>query len=184
MVIPGKPPFDFNSLSDGFASMISIVTEILMRSRFTYDAYKIPGIVLIDEIETHLHISLQKNILPFLTELFPNIQFIVSTHSPFIINSTSNTIVFDLERQLRLDDPSQYSMEGIVEGYFDQDKYSEELKTRLNEFDFLSLKEGKNDVEISRLRELKDYFDEVPTSFSPELSLKIKEIRLNNILNQ
>ena len=56
-------------------------------------------IVLIDEIETHLHLELQKLILPMLTELFPNIQFIVSTHSPFVINSIENATIFDLEKK-------------------------------------------------------------------------------------
>ena len=48
--------------------------------------YDLQGIVLIDEIETHLHVELQKKILPFLTNFFPNIQFVITTHSPFILN--------------------------------------------------------------------------------------------------
>ena len=46
--------------------------------------YDVQGIALVDEIETHLHIDLQKKILPFLTNFFPKIQFIVTTHSPFV----------------------------------------------------------------------------------------------------
>lgn len=44
----------------------------------------INGVVLIDEVDKHLHITLQKEILPKLFNLFPNIQFIVSSHSPFL----------------------------------------------------------------------------------------------------
>jgi predicted ATP-binding protein involved in virulence len=44
----------------------------------------ISGIVLIDEVDKHLHIKLQKEILPALFTLFPNVQFIVSSHSPFL----------------------------------------------------------------------------------------------------
>ena len=62
--------------------------------------YNAQGIVLIDELETHLHIELQKKILPFLTEFFPNIQFIVTTHSPYILNSISNAKAYDLEEEL------------------------------------------------------------------------------------
>ncbi len=43
----------------------------------------IEGIVLIDEVDLHLHIKLQKDILPQLIKLFPKVQFIVSSHSPF-----------------------------------------------------------------------------------------------------
>ena len=60
-------------------------------------AYNKEGIVLIDEIETHLHIGLQKKILPFLIGFFPNIQFIVTTHSHFVINSIENAIIYDLK---------------------------------------------------------------------------------------
>lgn len=48
-------------------------------------AYEKEGIVLIDEIETHLHLELQRVILPILTTIFPNIQFVVTTHSPLFL---------------------------------------------------------------------------------------------------
>ncbi|MEY4905807.1 MAG: hypothetical protein RLZZ292_3622 [Bacteroidota bacterium] len=50
----------------------------------------IPAIVLIDEIDTYLHISVQQKILAVLVEKFPNIQFIVTTHSPYTIGSIPN----------------------------------------------------------------------------------------------
>lgn len=65
--------------------------------------YNAQGIVLIDELETHLHIELQKKILPFLTKFFPNIQFIVTTHSPYILNSISNAKAYDLEKHVELE---------------------------------------------------------------------------------
>lgn len=49
------------------------------------DFRKLKGIVTIDEIDSHLHIEFQKNILPQLIRLFPGIQFVVTTHSPFFI---------------------------------------------------------------------------------------------------
>ena len=81
-------------------------------------SFDIEGIVLIDELETHLHIELQKKILPFLIEFFPNIQFIVTTHSPFVLNSIEDAVVYDLEKNIRLENLSNFSYEGIVEGYF------------------------------------------------------------------
>ena len=86
-----KEKFDFNTLSSGYSSLLFILFDLMMvmqdGDKYLYDNQ---GIVLIDEIETHLHISLQKKILPFLTSFFPNIQFIVTTHSPFILNSIPN----------------------------------------------------------------------------------------------
>lgn len=52
------------------------------------------------KIETHLHLELQKNIMSLLTTIFHNIQFIVTTHSPFILNSLDNVVIYDLENHI------------------------------------------------------------------------------------
>ena len=78
-------PSIFN-LSSGELSLISIFGEILHQAdnnKSNVQLNQINGMVLIDEIDKHLHISLQKEILPKLLNLFPNIQFVVSSHSPF-----------------------------------------------------------------------------------------------------
>ena len=81
--------------------------------------FSVAGIVLIDEIETHLHLELQRRILDLLTSIFPNIQFILSTHSPFIINSVDNAVIYDLEKNLLVENGlSDVPYAGIVEGYF------------------------------------------------------------------
>ena len=54
------------------------------------------GIVIIDEPETHFHLSMQYEILPLINRLFPKIQLIIATHSPAIISSIENAIVYDL----------------------------------------------------------------------------------------
>lgn len=99
----GREPFDFNTLSRGYAAVLDIVVDLIIRmekqTNRVFD-FTIPGIVLIDEIETHLHLELQKRILELLTTIFPNIQFIVSTHSPFILNSLENVTIYDLEKHL------------------------------------------------------------------------------------
>ncbi len=55
--------------------------------------------MLIDEPEMHLHVALQKRVLPLLTEVFKNIQFVVATHSPYVLNSVKDMMVFDIETQ-------------------------------------------------------------------------------------
>lgn len=79
-------PSIFN-LSAGELSLISIFGEILHQAdnnQNNIQLNNINGIVLIDEVDKHLHVTLQKDILPQLLNLFPNIQFIVSSHSPFL----------------------------------------------------------------------------------------------------
>lgn len=171
--------FDLNMLSDGFSAAINIVTELMMRmekqrSRF----YDMQGLVLIDEIETHLHIDLQKKILPFLTRFFPKIQFIVTTHSPFVLTSLKDAIIYDLESQEPIEDLSGYSVEAIIEGYFGADKYSDALKEKVNEYEQLAKKDDLSFSEEKRYQSLKKYFDDLSDVFAEELKLKIQEIRM------
>jgi len=141
--IPGREPFGLHEMADGYSAFLNILMELLMRFE-TADAaveYTHPAIVLIDEIETHLHVELQKRVLPFLTQMFPNVQFIVSTHSPFIVTSLEKAIVYDLEKKERLDNPGFYSYETIVESFFDVDMYSTQLKNYLSRYKELCFKD-------------------------------------------
>lgn len=72
------------NISSGEAAVLTIFGEILRQSDNINKLNQATGIVLIDEIDKHLHIKIQKAVLPQLINLFPNIQFIVSTHSPFV----------------------------------------------------------------------------------------------------
>ena len=88
-------PSIFN-LSAGELSLISLFGEILRQADNNHNNIQlnnINGIVLIDEVDKHLHITLQKEILPKLFELFPNIQFIISSHSPFLNMGLADTLV-------------------------------------------------------------------------------------------
>jgi len=79
-------PSIFN-MSSGEHALICIFIELIRqldRIRAGETLTNASGIVLIDEIDKHLHIKIQKEVLPSLLNLFPNIQFIISTHSPFI----------------------------------------------------------------------------------------------------
>jgi predicted ATPase len=91
----------FNQLSAGFSAFLSILMDLLMRvdllrKQLKNYAYNPCGFVIIDEPETHLHLEMQYQILPLLTSLFPNLQFIVATHSPAVASSIRNATIFDL----------------------------------------------------------------------------------------
>ena len=95
-----KPPFTFQTLSAGYKAIFDVYADLLMRTEyFSVKPMDLEGVVFIDEIDSHLHISLQRLILPFFTESFPKVQFIVTTHSPFVLMSTRNTLVFDLGKE-------------------------------------------------------------------------------------
>ena len=88
----GTGDFSLDAASGGIAALVDVAWQIYMRSRsdtiFT---------VVMDEPENHLHPSLQRSVLPGLLSAFPQAQFIVATHNPFVVTSVrdSNVIVLD-----------------------------------------------------------------------------------------
>lgn len=177
-----REPYGFNELSDGYSSVLNIVSDLILRidknragvsKNYVFDT---EGIVLIDELETHLHIDLQKKILPFLVEFFPNIQFIVTTHSPFVLNSIDNAVIYDLEKQIRVDGLSDYSYEGVVEGYFEVDNYSNELKNKINKYKELAFRDDLNDDEKADRAELRIEIKNYANNLAKELKLEFEEI--------
>ncbi len=136
----GREPFGLDTLSDGYSSVLNIVSDLIMRMDQNWllgeglSDYDKEGIVLIDELETHLHIELQKKILPFLTEFFPRIQFVVTTHSPYILGSVDNAKAYDLEHCIELEHADRYTAVDLAETYFDVDAYSERFKQRMRRY--------------------------------------------------
>lgn len=77
----------FDQLPQGYKRIFSIVFDIASRAYFLNGSYGPEGIVLIDEIELHLHPSLAQEILQRLEATFPGVQFVVTTHSPLVLSS-------------------------------------------------------------------------------------------------
>lgn len=92
-----------NQLSDGEKNMIAMVGDIARRLSIANPSLNNPlkgnGVVLIDEIDLHLHPSWQREIILKLNEVFPNCQFIVSTHSPQILSHVKAKNIFLLEQE-------------------------------------------------------------------------------------
>ena len=178
----GKEPFDFNTLSSGYQAVLDIIVDIMMRmqnqTQRSFD-FNLPGIVLIDEIETHLHLELQKNIMPLLTTVFPNIQFIVTSHSPFILNSMENMVIYDLENHLLVENGlDNIPYDGIVEGYFGADKLSNVLEEKFERYKRLVKKEVLSDEDMNEIAELELYLDEIPDYLAIDISTEYQRIKL------
>jgi predicted ATP-binding protein involved in virulence len=112
------------------------------------------GVVFIDEIDSHLHVSLQRLILPFFTKSFPKIQFIITTHSPFVLMSTPDTVVFDLAKNEPLtEDLSCYTYSAVMKGLWNVKPISVNLENTIKEIAQIVHSGQKN---LPRLRELTD----------------------------
>lgn len=157
----GRNPYSLDELSDGYSAIIGIVADLILRMDRNWllkgelSQYNVEGVVLIDELETHLHVELQRKILPFLTEFFPKIQFIITTHSAYILNSISNACIYDLEKQVRFADFSSYSADEIAEGYFDAQNYSATMQDKILRYQHLVKQEDLSDDEKAERAQLR-----------------------------
>ena len=96
----------FEDLSDGYLRLVNMVMDlafrcsILNRPLYGLDAcMRTKGVVCIDEIDDHMHPSLQARVIKGLRRAFPNVQFIISTHAPMVMTSVENTeenVVYEL----------------------------------------------------------------------------------------
>lgn len=166
--------FTFQSLSSGFTAIFDIYSDLLMRSRLlNILPNELNGVVLIDEIDAHLHISLQKKILPFLTKSFPEVQFIVSTHSPFVITSTNNdTVVYDISSgEFFEEDLSLYSHESIIKELFHVKEENENIKVLSDQL--LQFIESENlTQDLNAIQELLNKINKDFEKLSVELQLQ------------
>lgn len=164
----GKIPQEFKtimpnifSLSSGEAAVFSMFGEILRqwdKIHAPIELERIQGIVLIDEVEKHLHIKLQKEVLPVLFQLFPNVQFIVSSHSPFLTmgladNEKLNSQIIDLDNNGLIVPPQNTPI--YMEAYESMlnenqrfaDNYFKLLEDIKNYEKTLIITEGKTDIQ-------------------------------------
>lgn len=93
----------YGQLSDGYRNFIGMAADIAYRciqlnpqllERAVVDT---PGVVLIDELDLHLHPNWQKSVVKDLKAAFPNLQFVATTHSPFIVQSLAAGELIDLD---------------------------------------------------------------------------------------
>ncbi len=178
----GREPFDFNTLSSGFAAVLDIVLDIIIRmekkTNRSFD-FNIPGIVLVDEIETHLHIELQKSVLDLLTTIFPNIQFIVSTHSPFILNSIPDAVIYDLENHTLVENGlADIPYGGIVEGYFQSSEMSKTLEEKFTRYKELVGRQNLTDDDFEEIGGLEMFLNEIPDYLALNITTEYQRLKL------
>lgn len=117
----GKIYFEY--LSSGYKSCIFILLGIIKEIEYRFNSLGIlvkdfDGIILIDEIDLHLHPTWQIKLINSLKKLFPNAQFIITTHSPHIIQSANNDTVIPLfvdennDTQIKEIQPNEFGFQG------------------------------------------------------------------------
>ena len=184
-------------LSSGELAILAVFAEILRQADRTFDMSslelkEISGIVLIDEVDKHLHIQLQKEVLPELFRLFPKVQFIVSSHSPFL-----NMGIADTEEMISRANIIDLDNNGFKSSPTNNEVYKEAYQLFLNEKNMYAEKcndlksyvssltktvvitEGKTDIKlIKKAKEKLGYnidFETVPEKCQPNGDSDLEE---------
>lgn len=118
----GKREFRIEKLSDGYRILIAMVCDLVARmaeanpTRSVQEILDAPGVVLIDEIDLHLHPQMQRKIIHKLHNIFKNIQFIITTHSPLVALSA-----MDIAQILTMEDGGEINTDWNESMYQDYD---------------------------------------------------------------
>lgn len=175
-------------LSDGYRCALSLIGDIAYRMATLNPQLKnkvleeTPGIVMIDEVDLHLHPEWQQHILKDLTETFPKVQFIVTTHAPAIINSTEYGKLLVLETN-KVDylGTNAYGQDvnTIIKSYMGSSIRPLAIQEKFEEF-YHNLDEGKIEEAKEVLDELKEKIDVNDSELaSCTVKIKLAERKLN-----
>lgn len=133
-----------DQLSDGTRSFLSWPLDYLMRaSRVNWtnpaDSAVAPGLILVDEIDAHLHPEWQRRVMSVVQQLLPETHIIATTHSPFIVGATDEAQVFRIRKdenghlttQASFDELYGYPADLVLEKKFVPSLYAPELERKL-----------------------------------------------------
>jgi predicted ATP-binding protein involved in virulence len=151
---------DLGQLSDGERSFLAMVADLckrLCQANPRIDPLSGQGVVLIDELELHLHPTWQREAAEKLRTTFPNLQFIVTTHSPFIVQTAREGEIVKLDGELSVE-PAGRTIEEVaryVMGIRNLDRsprFSRMVETALR---YLELADEAKDAEPVRREEIR-----------------------------
>ncbi len=162
------------ALSDGYRSVLALAGDLVWRLLQSFpksqDPLKEEGVVLIDELDIHLHPIWQRDIAGVFRKQFPKIQFIVATHSPLIAagageDALTYRFLFDQGRSSveKIANVSAMNVERILqsEAFGLVSPFSPQTQEKIDRYDTLSRKgNGRTEAEDDMLQELKDFMKE------------------------
>lgn len=173
LTLKGAEPQPFNLLSDGQRCVLALVADIAQKAAHLNPHLgenvleKTEGVVLIDELDLHLHPKWQRHVIEDLRTTFPLIQFICTTHSPFIIQSLRSHEELIMLDGLAPDTLANMTLEDIAVGVMSVN--SPEVSARYAEMKGVATEYLKtlNEAEDSAEDKLQAYKDRLADSLAP-----------------
>ncbi|XUL90385.1 AAA family ATPase [Streptomyces galilaeus] len=185
------PRIELRRMSDGQRTVVALVLDILRQMHAAYGSLDVqhrdgrpclphPGVVLIDEVDAHLHMTWQQRIGEWLTQHFPAVQFIVSTHSPYICQAADpgglirlpglgeqqppHVVDEDLYHRIVYgtgDDAALSELFGLDSPYSEQ---AREMRGQLAELEYEVLTGSADDAHTQRYLRLRDRLSSSPVA--------------------
>ena len=169
-------PVSLDDLSDGYQNMAAWVGDLLYRTTGTFDDYSNPlatrGLLLIDEIDLHLHVKWQRRLRRFIENKLPNFQIVATTHSPMTAQQAGRGEVHVLARptpaappEIRGYDtsPDRLALHQLIEPFFGVDTVDSARITGLkDEYRALKAKRRRSADEDRRLEALREQLADAP----------------------
>ncbi|MES3710276.1 AAA family ATPase [Pseudomonas putida] len=181
--IGSSAPIAFNNLSDGQRSMIALLADIARRMCLlnphlsTNVLVETAGIIVIDELDIHLHPAWQRMIVQTLKAAFPKVQFIAASHSPQIIGTLKAEEVIILEHGEASHPRVTYGLDSssILSEVMDVEKRDPDVQALLTAL-FTSIESNELNTAKAKLIELKEKAPDLPEFAGAEALIRRKEI--------
>lgn len=194
----GGSRFPLRETSDGYRAVTALVVDLLKQIHDAYGKLEVegntvtaPGVVIIDEVDAHLHVSWQQRIGGWLKAHFPNIQFIVTTHSPYICQAADPGGLIRLpgpEEQLPPHVVDQDLYERVVYGSGDDavltelfgldspySEQAEQLRRKLVELEVKVIAGTATELEVQQYKELREKLTSSSTARAGEVAARLRD---------
>lgn len=183
MVNTGQGKHPLTSAGDGYHAVVTCLLDLLSWwfLRESDNLTDVEGIVLIDEIEQHLHPRWQRNIVKLLTKRFKRVQFIITTHSPLVASGCKGIQVHRLnEQQHEIVEPFGWRAEEVYSMMGVDSSRAEKFEDWINEFQKLDEQRLRNGPlsakDQKRFKELYNLLERVPGTDPVRLALSLQNI--------
>ena len=175
-----------SALADGYRGTVTWVLDLLSwwfvyRAGRTFQFQDVRGVVFIDEIEQHLHPRWQRNIMRLLTESFPRVQFVATTHSPLVASGCKDVTVHNITKGgYQTETPFGWLAEDVYRLMGLQTTRSHDLASLLDEYqrlDLRRLQKKTSSTELTRIEEIKQELIQLPAEDPIRVLREIDNLR-------
>ena len=175
-----------SALADGYRGTVTWILDLLAwwfvyRNGKTYRFRDVRGVVFMDEIEQHLHPRWQRNIIHLLTRSFPHVQFVATTHSPLVASGCEDVTVHGITKGVhRVESPFGWLAEDVYQMMGLQTTRSQDLVSRLEEYQRLDLKRLRKKAspsELARIRRIRGELRQLPADDPIQVLSELKNLR-------